>query len=94
MTTEKKSQSIRSKPSFFLALLRDDGHARLHMIIGCGFLACWLSCMEGALHSALFHAHRKRGLVLALGRYHLDLSFPVVVSDQQALVTLEAAVSP
>src|SRR5258708_2677208 len=42
--------------------------------------------LEGTLFSPVLHAHRKRGLVLALGRYHLDLSVSVAVPDQPPLV--------
>src|ERR1035437_71862 len=44
--------------------------------------------MEMTLLARLLHSDRKRGLVLAPGRYHLDLSVPVVVPDQPALLTV------
>ena len=73
---------------FFSLYFAMTGMHALHMIIGCGLfsmLAC--SGLERTLLARLLHAHRKRGPVLALGRYHLDLSVSIVVFDQQAFVT-------
>ena len=76
---------------FFSLYFAMTGMHALHMIIGCGlFSVSGCPRMERALHARLLHAHRKRGLVLAPGRYHLDLFVPVVVPDQPALVTEDA----
>jgi hypothetical protein len=70
----------------FLALFRDDRHARaahdhrLRTVWHSG--GAWPG--RDITRPNLLYAHRKRGPVLALGRYHLDLSVSVVVSDQQA----------